>query len=407
MITALTVSQAQDKLLNDVPEARKEAVDLVEADGRVLASDLVAGHDQPPFHCSAMDGFAFIHSDLAGHSAGAACQLEIIGQSRAGVPFEGVVQTGQAVRIFTGAVVPKGADTVIPQEMCDFNEGGTVTIVSAVERGVYIRPRGYDFKEGSQIIRAGERLHYRHLALIASMNINQVLVSQKPRVAILATGDELCLPGTAFQEGQIASSIPYGMAAMINAAGGEPHLLGIGRDEREDLREKIALAQGFDILVTIGGASVGDHDLVQAALLDAGMTLDFWRIQMRPGKPLMVGRLGAQRVIGVPGNPVSALICTKMFTLPLIRLLQGERDFLPKVGKLPLGAPLGANGPRQHYMRAKIQDAVTGLEVVALEDQDSSLQALFARANALIVRPPDAPAAPRGALVEVLRLDDL
>ena len=400
----LSVDEARQRIMAGVAMTESEVVALDKALGRVTATPIHSLLTQPPFDASSMDGYALRSEDAAQLPA----VLKIAGASAAGHPYSGDLKPGEAVRIFTGAVLPHGADYIALQEDCEAAEDGTVTVNEAGKPGDYIRPRGYDFSAGDDMIGAGERLSFRHLSLLAAMNMPEVPVRRRPRVAIIATGDELVPPGTALSDGQIVSSIPHGMAALIEAAGGEAVPLGIARDDLAHLEEMIGKAAGADILVTIGGASVGDHDLVQEALGKAGMALDFWRIAMRPGKPLMVGRLNDHHVVGVPGNPVSALVCCFLFVVPLIRGMLGRGEVMPPVHRAILKNQVPANGPRQHYMRAVFEISSSGqLEVTSLEDQDSSLQAMFARANALIVRQPKAPGAEAGEPVDIVMLDVL
>jgi len=405
-MSLLSVEQAQQRLLSDVQPLGEEQILLGHAHRRVLADQLTAPMNQPPFSASAMDGYAVCSSDIS-NQAEPKVKLSIIGASSAGHPFAGQVGKGQVVRIFTGAQVPEGADAVVAQEDCERLNDTEVLVKHAPSVGEFIRPIGYDFHQGDLLLDTGTQLNYRHLALIASMNLPQISVCQNPRVAILATGDELIPPGNPLGPGQIVSSVPFGMKALIEGAGGKAQMLGIAQDNLDSLTQMIEEAHDFDVLVTIGGASVGEHDLVQQALKDQGMQLDFWKIAMRPGKPLMVGTLGQQKVIGVPGNPVSALICCYIFVLPLIRALQGAQNHHPVIHKLPLLTSVPENKARQHYMRAIIETDTDNRPLVAcIEDQDSSLQANFAKANALILRMPHAPSANPGDLVDVLTLDE-
>lgn len=418
MAAPLSVSEAQARLLKDVTPLGVEQVLPEAALHRVLAANLTAAFDQPPFAASAMDGYAVRAADFEGAQPGAAIELtlDVAGTSSAGHPFNGAARPGQVVRIFTGSELPQGADSIVIQENCRAKpeaeaepEAGTVTVLTAPAKGQYVRPKGYDFHAGTTLLTEGTALHYRHLTLLASMNIAKVPVRRRPRVGILATGDELIPPGGDLGPGEIVSSVPYGLAGLINNAGGIAELIGIARDHADDLAAKIAASDGMDVLVTIGGASVGDHDLVQEALIKAGMTLDFWRIAMRPGKPLMVGERsgawGRQKVIGVPGNPVSALITAKIFLEPLLQALLGVAMPYPRLYKARLMSPLPENGPRQHYMRAHADLLPDGFVVRAMEDQDSSLQALFAASNALIVRAPHAGGLGVGDSVDIIRLD--
>lgn len=407
MMGLLSVSEARAKLIDGCSLTSAEMVSLSDCHNRITADDIRARITQPPFDASAMDGYAIaLDGNLSDEGGNFPSEFKLIGESSAGHPFNGKVTVGEAVRIFTGAVVPDGANHIAIQENCERIDDQTVRVNSIDPDTTFIRPAGYDFKSGDVLIAKGIQLNYRHASLLASMNIGKVAVSRRPRVAIIATGDELVLPGTTPDSGQIISSIPYGMKQLIDRTGGEATCLGIALDKLNSLQEMIDQAQGYDILVTIGGASVGDHDLVQQALKNAGMTLDFWKIAMRPGKPLMVGNLGAQKVVGVPGNPVSALICCYMFVVPLIRSMCAAHEIIPPEHMAQLTNSVASNGPRQHYMRSVTSVNDGGqLSVQSLEDQDSSLQARFASANALIVRPPHSPEAVSGELVRVIDLD--
>ena len=392
----LSVADALARILDRVEVLAAEDVPVDAAAGRVLAAALSARHTQPPFNSSAMDGYAVRGSDLASYPA----HLKVIGESAAGRGFKGSVTSGEAVRIFTGAPVPDGADTIVIQEntKCD----GDVVIVGPgdLDPG-YIRKRGFDFTQGQALLEPGRRLNAREVMLAASMGHGEIPVRRKPRVALLATGDELVLPGTPPGPDQIVCSNPFGIAAMLRSAGAEPKFHGIARDTKAALGAKLDEAASADIVVTIGGASVGDHDLVAPVLRERGVAIDFWKIAMRPGKPLMFGMHGGQRFMGLPGNPVSSMICTRVFLIPLVRRLLGlpDADFARRRARLT--QPIPANGPRQHYARAILD----GDTVRPVPSQDSSLIAALASSNALIVQPPHAPATPAGRDVEVLELD--
>jgi len=401
-VSLLPVDEALARILDGAAPLGAETVDLASAARRVLAADVHARLTQPPFDASAMDGFALRAADTANPPV----NLRLIGEAAAGRAFDGVVGSGEAVRIFTGAPVPEGADTIVMQENAQW-DGHSVTIHEGAAQGTAIRPRGNDFAEGERLLAAGKRLNARDILLTASANHAALPVRRKPRVAILATGDELVPPGETPRPDQIISSIPAGLSAMIEAAGGSPEPLGIARDTRENLDAHIARASDADLLLTIGGASVGEHDLVRAALMDADYDIDFWRIAMRPGKPLMFGRRGGARVIGLPGNPVSAMICTRVFAFPLIDALLGAHRGPETVPRAFLATPLEANGLRRHYMRARLEyDPETGaLRARALASQDSALTGALSGADCLIVRPSHAPAAAIGEQVDVLPLD--
>ncbi|MCU0953960.1 MAG: molybdopterin molybdotransferase MoeA [Hyphomicrobium sp.] len=397
----LPVDEALRRILEGVSPTDTERVALAEAAHRVLAEDVRATLTQPPFDASAMDGFAVRACDVAQVPA----TLTLIGEARAGQGFAGAVGQGSCVRIFTGAPVPAGADAIVIQENTNA-EGSLVTVLEAPPAHANLRPRGGDFSEGQVLLAPGRLLDARAILLAAAMGHGTLAVRRKPVIAVLATGDELVEPGEQPGPDQIVSSNPYGLAAMIAAAGGTPRLLGIARDTAAALEEKLDAACDADVLVTTGGASVGDHDLVGPVLKARGMTPGFWKIAMRPGKPLLFGRLGGQRVLGLPGNPVAALICGRVFLVPLIERLLG-RD---TSGSAPVPARLSVamekNGPRQHYLRATTANDASGALVVTPQpSQDSSLVSPLAASNALIVRAADAPALKAGEDVDVLPMD--
>ena len=397
----LSVAEALTRVTQGLEPLEPERVALEQARSRVLAEDIAAHLTQPPFDASAMDGYAVRAADVATLPA----TLRLIGDALAGRGFDGEVGQGEAVRIFTGAPVPKGADTVVIQENTEAAPG-VVTVKDAAP-GRHIRPRGQDFTKGEVLLRAGTRLGPRELMLAAAMNHAELPVRRKPKVAILATGDEVVPPGTALDRDQIVSSVPAGLAALIEAQGGEPMSLGIAQDTTESLVTLARTGSAADILVTVGGASVGERDLVSAALRSEGMELDFWKIAMRPGKPLLYGRLGHQRVLGMPGNPVAALICGLVFLVPMLHRVLGLREDDRGPHEAVLGQALEANGPREHYMRAGSTWRPGGERLVApLAAQDSALMADFARADCLIVRPPDAPALAPGSRVTIIPLND-
>ena len=396
----LPVADALRRIVEGVLPLPSEAVPLAEAGGRVLAEDVAALLTQPPFEASAMDGYAVRAVDVAAAPAA----LTIIGEAAAGRGFSGRLGGGEAVRIFTGAPLPGGSDTVVIQENTR-RDGPRLTVLEPTRPGNSVRTRGLDFAAGQVLLTAGRRLTFRDLTLLAAMGHGTVPVRRRPQVALLATGDELVPPGTRPGPDQIVSSLTLGLAGLVGQTGGVAEDLGIARDSLESLDRHLARAPGADLLVTIGGASVGDYDLVHQALSARGMALDFWKIAMRPGKPLMHGRLGSQHVVGLPGNPVSAMMCARIFLVPLIRALTGAAPAPDDGLRLPLAEALPANGPRTHYMRAN--QVMTGgrAAVRALANQDSSLISVLARADCLIVVPPDAPALPAGSEVDVLPLD--
>lgn len=398
----MPVSDALAAVLAGVKPLPEEMIPLDEAYHHVLARDVAARRTQPPEAMSAMDGYAVRAADAAKVDA----QLTVIGEVAAGRPFAGVVGAGEAVRIFTGGVVPAGADAVVIQEDT-VAEGKRITIKEAAIAGRHIRPAGVDFREGDVLLRMGTRLTERDLALAAGMNHPHLPVRRRPKVAILATGDELVMPGTTPGPGQIVYSNGYALHALARQEGADTIDLGIAADTLEATTAGIRRAResGADILITTGGASVGDHDLVQQALRDEGIAMAFWKIAMRPGKPMMHGRLGAMGVIGLPGNPVSSYVCAFLFMVPLIRALSGRAVIHHHRERAVLGRDVGANDQREDYLRARLERRDDGT-VVALpvNHQDSSLLANLAAAQALLVRAPFAPKAEAGTPCEVLRL---
>jgi molybdopterin molybdotransferase len=396
----LSVAEALARVTQGLEPLGAESVALDSANGRVLAEDLAALLTQPPFDASAMDGYAARAEDVAVLPA----TLRLIGISAAGAGFDGKVGQGETVRIFTGAPVPEGADTIVIQEYAEKTNG--VVIAKAAEPGRYVRPRGQDFKQGEVLLAAGTRLGPRELMLAAAMNHAELPVRRKPKVAILATGDEVVPPGSELGKDQIVSSVPIGLATLVARAGGEPMSLGIAKDDPKSLVTLARAGSAADILVTAGGASVGERDLVASALKTEGLEIDFWKIAMRPGMPLLYGRLGSQRVLSLPGNPVSALITAHVFLVPMLAAMLGLATAARPLQEAVLGEALEANGERQHYMRAISEWREDGRRVVRpLPSQDSSLVAELARADCLIVRAPDAPALPSGARVGIIPLN--
>lgn len=397
----LSVDEALARVLEGLEPLEAERVAIGEAQGRVLAADLAANLTQPPFDASAMDGYAVRAADVATLPV----SLELIGESAAGARFSSCVGPGQAVRIFTGAPMPDGADTIVIQE--DTEASGGHVVVNEASPGRHIRPCGQDFKEGEVLLKRGTKLGVRSLLLAATMNHATVPVRRKPQVAILATGDEVVPPGADLGPDEIVSSVGYGLAALVRANGGEPIDLGIAADDRKSIATLASTGDGTDILVTIGGASVGERDLVASALAGEGFKLDFAKIAMRPGKPLLYGRLNALRVLGLPGNPVSALICAQVFLVPMLQAMLGLRKESRPAPEAVLGVSLAANGERQHYLRARSTWREDGTRVVhPLPSQDSSLVAALTGADCLIVRAPHEPALAQGARVKILPLAD-
>ena len=397
----IPVADALARILALVEPMATEEIPLSQAVGRVLAADAVASRDQPPFAASAMDGYA-----VRAAEAMVGARLEVTGEAAAGSGHGGKLGPGQAIRIFTGAPVPDGADAILIQENArrEGDQGDAIEVVEAPTAWTYIRPAGMDFSAGFRPT-APRRLTGNETALLAAMNLATLTVRRRPVVALIPTGDELVTPGQTPDPDQIVSSNDIGLAAMLAAAGAQPLFCPIARDNRASLLAALEAARGADFVVTLGGASLGDHDLVAEVFGDAGLALDFYQVAMRPGKPLMAGRLAHQVMLGLPGNPVSTMVCGEVFLRPAIDaalgLPAGPRALRPAF----LDHDLPANGPREHYMRATVSPAADGLMRCAVaENQDSSLLATLARANALAVRPPHAPAAKAGGAVSYIPL---
>lgn len=397
----LSVAEAQAKVLEGLKPLASEQVPLGGALRRVLSSDIAAQRTQPPFDVSAMDGYAVRAQDVTALPA----RLKVVGTVAAGALFQGSVGKGEAVRIFTGAPVPKGATTIVIQENTQA-DGDTVRVVDgAAPSGRHIRRAGLDFKKGDKPLKAGRRLSPRDIALAAAMNHPALPCSRRPRIGILATGDELVPPGGEPGAAQIIGSSSFGLAAHILEWGGTVRDLGIARDEINDIRFKAAMSEGCDVFITLGGASVGDHDLTQKALVP-DLKVEFWKIAMRPGKPLIHGRYKSIPFLGLPGNPVSALVCALLFLKPMIFRLLGNDAPPWRVTQARLSSALPANDHRQDYMRCHLSQEADGSEVAEpFPVQDSSMLRPFAGADGLIVRPPDDPAKLAGEAVSVLHLD--
>jgi molybdopterin molybdotransferase len=396
----ITVSEAQTLCLALVRPLAAEQVPLTQAAGRVLAADVVAGRAQPPFAASAMDGYALRSQDC---QPGAV--LRVMGEAAAGHAWHGELGAGEALRIFTGAPVPLGADHVVIQE--DVHRAGNqITLGDKLDASTNIRPQGADFS-ADYTLTAPRRLNASELALLAAMNAGHVLVRRKPVVAIIATGDELVMPGEDPRDDQIIASNLFALKAMIEHTGGHVRLLPIARDTEASLMTVYEMAMGADLIVTIGGASVGDHDLVAKVAARFGLKQSFYKIAMRPGKPLMAGAFSdGTPYLGLPGNPVSAIVCGHLFLLPMLRAMLGLSEVLPRLLPATLTAGLDANGPRAHYMRARLTDGPSGRDVTAFDRQDSSLLTVLSMANALLIRPPHDGPRETGDIVEVLPLTD-
>lgn len=381
----ISVSEAVNTLLNLVSPLETVIIPLREAPGRVLAQDAIATRNQPPFAASSMDGYA-VRNDEVREGA----TFQVIGEASAGHRFSGQVQTGQAVRIFTGAPLPSGTDRVIIQEDVE-RKGQIIKLSPNHDASVYVRPAGTDFKIGSSLS-APRILSPRDIALLASMNIDQVNVFRKPVIALISTGDELVMPGETPSEDQIIASNTFGIAAQLSNWGAEARILPIAKDNIASIQTALSLAQDVDLIVTIGGASVGDHDLVAKAATEIGLKKEFYKVRMRPGKPLMAGTLCETPMIGLPGNPVSAMVCAEVFLFPMIQKMTGQTATERLRQNAMLAHAVGANGGREHYMRAKLENG----ELHIFDRQDSALLSVLSDANVLVVRPPNDPAKDQG-----------
>jgi molybdopterin molybdotransferase len=394
----ISVEEALSRLLAPLEKLPIEQISIVDGLGRVLAEDLAARRTQPPFAVSAMDGYAARAEDLATVPV----ELRIVAEVPAGAGFGGHVGPGEAARIFTGAPMPAGTDTIVIQEDTQ-REGDRVQVLEGAARGRYVRREGLDFSEGDVLLRAGQRLTARDIGLAAAMNRPWLFVHRRPRVGILSTGDEIVMPGDPIGPHQIVSSNSLSLAAFVAACGGIPVSVGNAPDDPAALRQVAAATRGVDLLVTTGGASVGEHDLVRDVLGADGLELDFWQIAMRPGKPLMVGRYRGTPMVGLPGNPVSTLVCALLFLRPALDRLSGAVSAEEAAPAARLGTALPKNDRRQDYLRSKLARAADGtLEAYPFEVQDSSMMRLLSEADCLVVRPPHAPAIAAGATVSIV-----
>jgi molybdopterin molybdotransferase len=396
--TVISVEEALARLLALIDALPPEQIALADGLGRVLAEDVAARRTQPPFAVSAMDGYAVRAADLARSPA----ELRIVAEVPAGAGFGGRVGPGEAARIFTGAPMPAGTDTVVVQEDTE-RRGDRVRVLEAARLGRHVRRQGLDFTEGEVLLRAGRRLTARDIGLLAAMNRPWLFVRRRPRIGIMSTGDEIVMPGDPIGPHQIVSSNSLALAAIAAACGGVALSVGNAPDDPEALRRIAAATRGVDLLVTTGGASVGEHDLVREALAADGFDLDFWQIAMRPGKPLMVGRYHGTPMLGLPGNPVSTFVCAMLFLVPAIKRLSGAAGE-DEASTARLGAPLAANDRRQDYLRARLARAADSVEeALPFDVQDSSMMRLLAAADCLILRLPHAPAAAVGETVPIIR----
>ncbi len=396
----ISVEEARARILAALRPIPAETVALADAWNRVVAEPVIARLTQPPADLSAMDGYALRSEDGA-----LGARLHLIGAAPAGHPFVGSVGSGQIVRLFTGSVVPDGADAILLQEDAS-RDGDIVQVNEAVTAGRHIRRAGQDFSRGETVVPSGRRMTARDVGLAAAANNPWIIVHRRPRIGILATGDEIAMPGDPIPNGGIVSSNSHALAALVRANGGEPTILPIARDTTTAIAAVADAVGGLDMLVTTGGASVGDHDLVVSGLKTRGLTLDFWQIAMRPGKPLLYGRLGAVPVLGLPGNPVSAMVCALLFLGPALARLSGLPAAAPPVSTAILAAPVKANDHRADHLRATVRLAEDGrVMATPFPVQDSAMLRRLALADALILRAPHAPALPEGAEVPVIRLD--
>ena len=395
----ISLDIALERVLATATPLERETGTLSTANGRVLAEPLTARVTQPPFNASAMDGYAVRSADVR-----AGATLEQVGTAQAGAGFSGEMPPGRCVRIFTGAPVPDDADAVVMQENTEALPDGRIRFSSDAAPGRSIRRRGQDFAEGHPLIAAGTRLNARHIALTAAANCDQLALVRAPRVALLATGDELVPAGSRPGADQIIASNSVGLAALFSPWSAEVRDLGIVRDDEAALTKCLssALAGDADVLVTTGGASVGDHDLVQPVLISLGVEMDFWKIAIRPGKPLMFGTLGRKLVFGLPGNPVSAMVTAAILVLPALRALSGQSDPVSSPLRLPVSTSLPGNGERRHFIRAKLGVSGGATCVLPISETDSAHLSSLAGSDGLIVRPEHAPAVHAGGLVDFL-----
>jgi molybdopterin molybdotransferase len=393
----ISVEEATARLLEGAAPLDSETVPLDSAAWRALASSVSALRTQPPFPASAMDGYAV-------NPGSDPERFGVIGESAAGRGFAGSISPGQAVRIFTGAPVPEGATAIVIQENTERQADGSIRLIAPAIPGKHIRKRGLDFTEGQTVLPAGRALDPAALSLAAACGHAALSVVRRPKLFLLATGDELVAPGAVLGPDQIVASNGYGTAALARKQGAAVTDLGIIPDDEAQIKAAIeqAIANGADIIVTLGGASVGDHDLIRPVLASLGVSLDFWQIAMRPGKPLMYGKHGRTHILGLPGNPVSSLVCGQLFLAPLIAAL-GGLEFKQDIRQARLSKAMAANDHRQDYVRASI-DLSGGMLAQPFGIQDSSMLTTLANANALIIRPPNAPKAESGESVEVLML---
>ena len=399
----LSVRDAHARVIAAFEALPAEMVSVADAAGRVLAGPAKARLTQPPADLSAMDGYAVRAADVPSAPA----TLTLVGQAPAGGSYDHALKAGETVRIFTGGPLPQGADAIVIQE--DTKADGTqITILETPRAGRHIRKAGLDFTTGDQAFAAGRTLSTRDVALAAAMNLPWLSVHRKPRIAILSTGDELVMPGEPVGRNQIVSSSGIAVAALVRGWGGEPTLFDIARDDAALIESRIAAGAQHDLLITLGGASVGDHDLVQAALKAQGFAMDFWRIAMRPGKPLMFAAKDRARVLGLPGNPVSTMVCALLFLKPAMERMLGQAGDLVTTQPARLAVDLKQNDQREDYVRSTLTRAADGTLIVEPHPvQDSSMLSVLAHANGLLVRPAHDPARTKGETVQIVDLATL
>jgi molybdopterin molybdotransferase len=394
----ISVEEALSRVLAPLETLPAEQVSIADAVGRVLVEDVAARRTQPPFAVSAMDGYAVRAADVESVPV----NLRIIAEIPAGAGFSGILDKGEAARIFTGAPLPDGADTIVIQEDTE-RDGDTVRVIEGAKLGTYVRRAGLDFSEGEVLLHKGTRMTPRHVGLAAAMNRPWLSVYRRPVVGILSTGDEVVMPGEPIGPHQIVSSNALALAAFVTASGGVPVALGNAPDDADALRTFAAGARGIDLLVSTGGVSVGEHDLVRGVLSEDGLTIDFWEIAMRPGKPLMSGRYRSTPMIGLPGNPVSTMVCSLLFLKPAMERLSGLPENTEPQQMARLGRELRQNDRRQDYLRSRLERAADGvLEATPFPVQDSSMMRPLASSDCLVIRPPHAPAAPSGTMVPII-----
>jgi molybdopterin molybdotransferase len=395
----ISVEEARARILAPLVPLAAEIVPITEAWDRVLAAPVVARLTQPPADVSAMDGYAVRSVDAV-----IGAELRVIGEAPAGHPFDGRVGAGETVRIFTGSFVPAGADAVLLQEDASA-DGGRIIVNANVPAARHVRPCGQDFAAGDVVLEPGQRLTARQIGLAAAANHAWLAVHRRPNVAILATGDEIFLPGDPIPAGGIVSSNSHMLAALVRAAGGLPTILPVARDTPDAIADIAGTALGADLLVTTGGASVGTHDVVQAGLARHGFALDFWKIAMRPGKPMIFGRIGALPVLGLPGNPVSAAVCAVLFLVPALSRLQGLPGAAPATVRAVAGAAIRANDHRADHLRAALRRDDSGrLVATPYQKQDSAMLSLLSQAECLVLRAAHAAAVQAGDKVEIIVL---